>query len=191
MNKIKLTENQFKNLVELGAALSVSEPEYIQENTGENIRAAIRLCKELTLELNDLQNTLDDTMYALSEKKIDESIAKMTEYTQIAKAVKEDAATIENYLAGSISKFIEISKAEETFIVTATSEEIQKVIDTNFEICPVMSVGYKDGVYALLFGEDDDTIDIEPFIFAEGNEDDYDKAQRFIETFLDLEEMYE
>ena len=191
MNKIKLSANQYNKLIKLEAALPVSNPQQIQETAGENIRAAINLCKALALEINDLENFLNDTLYALVKKNIDFSVATMTEYTHIAKTVKEDAKAIANYLAGSISKFIEVAETEESFTVIASREEIQSVIDKNFEIYPVMSLGYNEGSYALLFGEDDETIEIKPFIFAKGRKEDYEQVQRFIETFLDLENPYE
>lgn len=191
MNNIKLTTSQFYQLIKLSSELPVNDAADVRETMGENIRDAIRLCKELSLELSDIENTLNNAMYALVDKRLDDVINGITKYTDLAKTIKEDTTIIENLLAGSISKFIEISEPENSLNIIVSKEEIQATIDKNFEIYPVMSVGYHDGNFALIFGEEEFSIDTEPFIFAKGKEEDYDEAQRFIETFLDLEEIEE
>ena len=189
MNKIKITNHQFSTLTRLQSILSAGTPDDIQENTCENIKAAVQLCKSLTLELDQLQNLLDDTLDELYENNINAAISNMSEYTKLTNEIKTDTAMMENYISGSLTKFTDVAEIAEPFILIVTKEEIKQTIDRNFEICPVMSLGFKDGDYALLFGEDENTIDIEPFIFAKGNKEDYDAVQRFIETFLDLEEI--
>lgn len=190
MDKITVSKEQFNKLIKLQDEFTVNEPLYIQKTTAENIMAAKVLCKELSYELMKMQNLLDETETAFYDKEINTAIDLAPEYVHLAKEIKEYTLMIEDYLAGSISTLIAATEIS-SFVVTATSDEIQKVIDKNFKICPVMSIGFRDGNYALLFGEDEESIDIEPFIFGKGKAEDYEYAKQFIETFLDLEKVEE
>ena len=188
MDKIKITKEQFIRLLGIRAAFPVREGSRVQETVAENISEANRLCKGLGYDLMDLQDLLYDTEEAFYSSDTESALSTMAEYASIARGIVEYAQMIEDYLAGAIEKFSEITEPS-TLVITAKNEEIQETIDRNFEICPVMSIGFMDGSFALLFGEDEDRIDIEPFIFAKGQAEDYDEAMRFIEGFLDLEQM--
>lgn len=189
MNKIKLSRNQFESLDHLSTEVPVCEPIYIRESTFENINDAIKLCNALRFEIGDLENMLNDILYAIKDRGIDDAISKLRDSASIVKTIREDAKFTENYLAGGISKFLEASEIGDSFKVIAKNDEIKSYIERNFEILPVMSLGYSEGRFALIFGEDDDNIAVNPLIFAQGNQEDYERAQQFIETFLDLEKI--
>lgn len=188
MNKIKITKNQFNNLIKLQSVLPVTDATNTMGKPAENMLEAKTICSGLDFEVNELYDKIHDAECHLYDKNIGAAIGAMGEYIDKIQEIQKDIKDIANYLAASISTLIDATEIS-TFTVTAKSEEIQQVIDTNFEKCPVMSIGFKDGVYALLFGEDEESIDIEPFIFARGDEDDYETARHFIEGFLDLEDI--
>lgn len=188
MNKIKITKEQFNNLIKLQSALPVTDAKSTMGKTAENILEAKTICSGLDFEVNELYDKIHDAECHLYDKNIGAAIGAMGEYIDKIQEIQKDIKGIANYLAASITTLIDATEIS-TFTVTAKSEEIQQVIDKSFEICPVMSIGFKDGIYALLFGEDEKSIDLEPFVFARGEEDDYETARQFIEGFLDLEDI--
>ena len=165
MNKIKITNEQLNKLVKLQSVLPVTDANSTMGKTAENILEAKTICSGLDFEVNELYDKIQDAEYCFYDKNIGGTIDKMGEYVDKIQELQKDINDIANYLAASITSLIDATEIT-TFTVTATNEEIQQVIDKSFEKFPVMSIGFKDGVYALLFGEDEESIDIEPFVFA-------------------------
>lgn len=188
MEKIIITKEQYNHLVELLNYLPIKNADNIQENTAQNLISAKYLLEEMTEKIEVLKDAIDDFEDAIYDHDLEEMINKMTNYTHVVRELKNDAEIAEDYISGSITRFVEATTLSD-FTVIVSEDQIREAIDRNLTDTRVMSVGYKDGEYALLFGEDEDTIDIEPFVFAKGREECYDQARKFIESFLDLEEV--
>jgi len=192
MEKIYISKEQLTTLIKLQSELSAYDLYSAEPTTGENLMRAEEIARNSAFDLSDLQDALTSTGFAIRDKNINGIIKNMAQYVKLMKTIKEDMQIIENHLAASVSKFLEVTELYNGLELVATDDEIQNALDDGFEQFPVMSVGYKDGVFALLFGEDENSIDIEPFVFAKGTEENFDEAEEYIEKFIDIDEtIYE
>ena len=187
MCKIIISKEQYKRLTGLQNERPISKAERLQKTTAENIMSAKYLLEDMEERLQDLSYAISEFEAAIYDHELDGMINRMTEYVRLIRALEADTKEAGDYLAGSVTRFMETT-ALSAFTVIRSEAEIKLKIDQSFENTNVMSIGYKDGEYALLFGEDEETVNEEPFIFAKGGEECYDEARKFIETFLDLEE---
>lgn len=189
MEKIYISKEQLTTLIKLQSELSAYDLCSAEPTTGENLMRAEEIARNSAFDLSDLQDALTSTGFAIRDKNINGIIKNMAQYVKLMKTIKEDMQIIENHLAASVSKFLEVTELYNGLELVATDDEIQNALDDGFEQFPVMSVGYKDGIFALLFGEDENSIDIEPFVFAKGTEENFDEAEEYIESFIDIDEV--
>ena len=184
MEKIKITREQREHLAALLDFMPTPEEEFLEKNTAEALYSAKCLLDEMEENIEALRDAVFDFETAIFDQNLDEMLNKLAEYVHLARRLCLNAQSTEGFIAGSLTRFIETTS---DFTVTVNEEEIKKVLDREFVFDRVMSVGYKDGEYALLFGADEETIDRPPFIFAKGSEDCYDEAREYIEGLLDME----
>ena len=186
MNKLIISKQNYNKVLALQNKMPVNNAKSIGKTTAENIMSAQILFEEMAERIEALQEAIYDFETAIFDKDVDEMVAKMSKYTGLIAEIKQTANQAENYIAGSIATFAETTTPSQ-FTVIVSDEEIKQAIESNFSDINVMSLGYKDGEFALLFGEDEETIDRPPFVFAKGEEHNYSEAQKFIEQFLDME----
>ncbi|MBQ1186712.1 MAG: hypothetical protein IIX54_03385 [Clostridia bacterium] len=189
MNKIIISKQNYNKVMALQNKMPVKNDEKVGKTTAENIMSAKILLEEMAERIEAIQEAIYDFETAIFDKDVDEMVAKMSEYTNLMAEIKQNADQAEDYIAGSITTFAQTTAPSE-FTVIVPEEEIKQAIESNFDTVHVMSLGFKDGEFALLFGEDEDTIDRPPFVFAKGEEHNYSEAQKFIEQFLDMEEDF-
>ena len=60
MNKIKITNNQFNNLVKLQSVLPVTDATNTMSKTAENMLEAKTICSGLDFEVNELNDKIHD-----------------------------------------------------------------------------------------------------------------------------------
>lgn len=189
MNKLTISKENYSKIIELQNNLTVNNIENIKLTTGENIMLAKYTLEDIAEKIQTLQEAIYDFETAIFDKDVDEMVAKMTEYTRLISELKQDVDETQDYIAGSVSGF-EQTVIPSEFTVIVSEEEIKSEIESSFDESKVMSIGFNDGEFALLFGEDEESIDLHPFIFAKGKQEDYDEARKFIEQFLDMEEDF-
>ena len=187
MNRLRIDTELYKRLISLPSKISGHDEAEAADNFADNIEGAERSCRNLEFILSDLQNAINSADYAVYDKEIERGVESMEQYITSLSELEEEVASLKNYLAGSIKAVAEITEPSR-FVVTASSEEIERVLDETSDRYQIMSLGYNDGKYALLFGNDEESIEEEPFVFAVGREDEYEEVRRFVETFLDLED---
>ena len=187
MNRLRIDTELYKRLISLPSKISGYDEAESADNFADNIEGAERSCRNLEFILSDLQNAINSADYAVYDKEIERGVESMEQYITSLSELEEEVASLKNYLAGSIKAVAEITEPSR-FVVTASSEEIERVLDETSDRYQIMSLGYNDGKYALLFGNDEESIEEEPFVFAVGREDEYEEVRRFVETFLDLED---
>ena len=187
MNRLRIDTELYKRLISLPSKISGYDEAEAADNFADNIEGAERSCRNLEFILSDLQNAINSADYAVYDKEIERGVESMEQYITSLSELEEEVASLKNYLAGSIKAVAEITEPSR-FVVTALSEEIERVLDETSDRYQIMSLGYNDGKYALLFGNDEESIEEEPFVFAVGREDEYEEVRRFVETFLDLED---
>ena len=187
MNRLRIDTELYKRLISLPSKISGHDEAEAADNFADNIEGAERSCRNLEFILSDLQNAINSADYAVYDKEIERGVESMEQYITSLSELEEEVASLKNYLAGSIKAVAEITEPSR-FVVTASSEEIERVLDETHDKYQIMSLGYNDGKYALLFGNDEESIEEEPFVFAVGREDEYEEVRRFVETFLDLED---
>ena len=190
MNKLRIDTQLYKRLIGLQSRISGYDEAEVAENFADNIEGAQRSCRELEFILSDLQNAINGADYAVYDKEIERGVENMEQYVKSLGELEEEISLLKGYLAGTIKTLSEITEPSR-FVVTVSNEEIERVLDETYEKYQLMSLGYNDGKYALLFGNDEESIEEEPFVFATGREDEYEEVRKFIETFLDLEDPCE
>ena len=80
-----------------------------------------------------------------------------------------------------------VGEGHDVVVLDSSAEVITEM--TN--IYDVMGVGYCEGNYALLFGDDEDSYESDPFIFAKGEESEYDSVMGYINDLIDAEILEE
>ena len=187
MNRLRIDTELYERLISLPSKISGYDEAESADNFADNIEGAERSCRDLEFILSDLQNAINSADYAVYDKEIERGVESMEQFITSLSELEEEVASLKNYLAGSIKAVAEITEPSR-FVVTASSEEIERVLDETSDRYQIMSLGYNDGKYALLFGNDEESIEEEPFVFAVGREDEYEEVRRCVETFLDLED---
>lgn len=187
MDKIIITKEQHHQLTALQRRLPAGSAANLPQTTMENVMSAKLQLDELAGHLELLRNAIDEFETAVYDRDPKEMVRQMAAYTCLAQALKSDADVVGNFIAGSITRFLEVTTPS-SFTVIVPDAEIRTAIDQHFAHCNVMSLGYQDGSFALIFGEDESAAAQPPFVFAKGAEECYDEARRYIEAFLDMEE---
>lgn len=187
MEKIILTKDQYRRLEEIQRMVSVKKIENLQATTAENLISAKYLLEEISRRIDRILAAIDEFETAVFDHDPEEMIRQITRCVQLNGEWKRDAETAEDFLAGSVARFLEATTPSD-FTVIVPEEEIRRVINENFDTETLMSVGWREGWFALIFGPDEETIDRPPFVFAKGREACYNEARAFIETFLHQEE---
>ena len=187
MDKIIITKEQHQQLTVLQRRLPAGSAANLPQTTMENVMSAKLQLDELAEHLELLHNAIDEFEIAIYDHDTKEMVSQMAAYTRLTQALKSDAEVVGNFIAGSITRFLEATTPS-SFTVIVPDAEIREAIDQHFAHCNVMSLGYQDGSFALIFGEDENSAAQPPFVFAKGAEECYEEARHYIETFLDMEE---
>ena len=187
MKKEMITQQQYATLKDLVAEMPLTAEAEVRETTGDNFRQAQFYCEDLIDQMEELRDGMDEFEYAIYGRDIALAIDKMATTVHRMKEIQTDVATLANYITGAVVKLLDTVEPS-SFVVTASEEEIQQAIDEYLVGETGMSIGYRNGDFALCFGKDGAEHYEEVFFFAKGQEEDYEEARCFIETFLDLEE---
>lgn len=188
MKKEMITQQQYATLKDLVAEVPLTAEAEVRETTGENFRQAQYYCHDLIDQMEELLEGMDEFASAIYDKDIALAIDKMATTVHRMKEIQTDVATLANYTTGAVIKLLDTVEPS-SFTVIVSEEEICQAIDQYLVGDNSMAVGYRDGEYALCFGKDGAQYYEEVFLFAKGREEDYDEAQRFIETLLDCEDV--
>ena len=104
--------------------------------------------------------------------------------------VLDDIDNITRTCQNALAAFRDLTQCTEYELILS-DEEINEIIEQNFKPDTTMSVGYRDGQFALLFCEVVDEVEKEEAflvkVFATGDAAAYDAVEAYINKFMDCE----
>lgn len=189
MEKIKLFADLYSKLTALCEAMRVTEDAKAPNKMAEHLREARRMTGILANETDKMEECAEDALDQLYEKNFVDGIASLSVMVEQVQQMRESVDKIYADLAHTLCALRELTESA-GWNPVCTDEEICAAIDEGFELTNVMSLGYYDGTFALLFekgGESEDLV-MPPVVIAVGDEECYDDVRYYIEQFMDMEE---
>lgn len=188
MNKILLNNSQSRIIDDCCKKLDIKHDYEANTTLYDNVINLERICKTLQYDLDDFQDVLTDVQLSIVDHDIEKLVQGLKEMTDFISGLSQDINAINESTKDAVAKFKAISE-NNGFILLYDDKHIKQLIDDNFKEDTTMSVGYKDGEFALMFCEIIDEIEQPPFsinVIAKGEREAYDDVQTYIERFLDL-----
>jgi len=185
MSKIQMVAVLYGKLMALCNQLRVEEDACEVATTMENLQSTQTLCHYLAEDVRTLADMAGEVEGALYEQDLSAAVGALSDFVDRFRELQGDMHTLRDYVQRSAVSFHHAVEPV-GFAPLCTDEEMESVIAEHFQRDSVMSLGYKDGQYALIFGDGEQ--ESEPYVFAVGSGDEDALARAYIERFIEVEE---
>ena len=189
MSRIPLNNSQSRIIDDCCKKLDIKHDYEANTTLYNNVINLERICKNLQYDLNDFLDVLTDVQLSIVDHDIEKLVQGLKEMTDFIPELSQDINTINESTKDAVASFIATSE-KIGFSLLYDDKHIKQLIENNFKENTTMSVGYKDGEFALMFCEIIDEIEQPPFsinVIAKGEREAYDYVQAYINRLLDFE----
>ena len=189
MNKILLNNSQSRIIDDCCKKLDIKHDYETNTTLYDSVTDMEHICKYFQYELNEFQDVLMDIKLSAADHNIEKLVQGLKEITDLIPEFSQNINTISKATTDAVTSFKSASK-EICLTMLYDDKHIKQLIDDNFKEDTTMSVGYKDGEFALIFCEIIDEIEQPPFsinVIAKGEKESYDDVQAYINRLLDFE----
>lgn len=192
MDKIKVYADLFGRLQALCETMQVGVEACAPRKLAEHLNEVYRMGDMLSDGADALCDGANEALDALRYQNFIGGIDALSAMVEQMRDLKASVDTAYDELAHTLCALRALLEPA-GWSPIRTDDEIRQAIDEGFELTNVMSLGYRDGQYALLFeeAEDDEALVADPFLIALGGEEDYDEIRAFVEQFMDMEDHWE
>jgi len=189
MEKITLYADLYEELNGLCETMGVAADAMSPHKPAEHLREVDRMSSILSDEAQTMVDHTGDALDTLYEKNFIGGIRALSAMVKQVDDMHESLDHIRTNLAHALCSLREITQSA-NWTPTRTGEEIEAYLDEGFELVNTMSIGYRDGEFALLFENELNSGEflLEPFVVARGTEDCYDEVRAYVEQFMDMED---
>lgn len=190
MNKIKIDKKLYNKLNDLCESLKLETESKTDSTAAECLKEVYRVGSIMTDEAQTLIDAVDDALADLYNRNFEIAIEELSTGVKEISNLRESLDMITANLSNGLNLLRDLLEPN-GWTLTCTADEIQEAIDKGFSLTDSMALGYKDGEFALLFdkSEEDGTLVCPPFIIATGDQEHYEEVQKYVESFLDMEEQ--
>lgn len=190
MSIVKLTPEQIEKLMTSCQKLGVGFDFVPNEKFGEALLRLQNICDCLSYGVDELSDTVSDLDMAGYDRNFDEVVNGFEKMTNNLEEMLADIDDITKAAQNALAAFRDLTQCTEYELILS-DEEINEIIEQNFKPDTTMSVGYRDGQFALLFCEVVDEVEKEEAflvkVFATGDAAAYDAVEAYINKFMDCE----
>lgn len=186
MDKILLNASQSAIIDECCKKLDITDDYESNTTLYDSVTDMEHICKDFHYNLNKLQDALMDIKLSIADHDTEKLVQALKEMSGLIPEFSQDINTISKSTADAVASFKSASE-KIGFMLLYDDKYIKQLIDDNLKGDSIMSVGYKDGEFALIFCEVIDDIEQPPFlinVIAKGEKDSYDDVQAYIERVL-------
>ena len=186
ISKILLNDSQYRIIDDCCKKLDIKDDYESNTTLYDSVTDMEHICKDFHYNLNKLQDALMDIKLSIADHDTEKLVQALKEMSGLIPEFSQDINTIRKATTDAVASFKSASE-KIGFILLYDDKHIKQLIDDNFKGDSTMSVGYKDGEFALIFCEVIDEIEQPPFsinVIAKGEKDSYDDVQAYIEKFF-------
>lgn len=186
MSIINLTNKQMKILEENCKKMGVDPMFPSNCKFGEGLHELLYICSYFADDVDALSDAASDLNMNAYDRKQEETVMGIEKVVSLFEEILDDTDRLTTTLQNILASYRNLSQCAD-YELLCSEKELKDLIDQNFVKETSLSIGYKDGEFAIFFSKTENKKEHEPFltkVIARGPETAYGNLNDYIGQLL-------